>query len=92
MILAAENLFTWLLEQLFGSGSAGAGEGRETTLDWSAPWPPWLTLLVVIAAVALVTFCYFRERILGAGLRALLLRLGLISLRLALVVLVLFML
>lgn len=69
------NLPHWL-ERLFGV-EAGPGEGTLWRLEYTWPWPPWLTLLGAAAAVGLIAFLYFREgaeagrryRLLLAGLR-----------------------
>jgi hypothetical protein len=77
-----------LLEQLLGGDSAAQGEGIETTIVHTWPWPLWVTLLILIAATVIVLAVYWRERIAGARLW----RGVLIGLRLALVALVVFML
>jgi hypothetical protein len=49
------------LERLLGVDLAEAGEGTQWSI--SAAWsvPPWLTLLLAAAAIALVVFFYLRE-------------------------------
>jgi hypothetical protein len=86
-LLAANSLMPFV-ERLFGGGSATAGEGREATLDWSAPWATWITLALVIAAAIFVIVIYTREH----TSRGVLWRYGLATLRLALIALTLFML
>ncbi len=78
---------TWWFNPLLGQAPASAavraGEGLEVTLVHTWPWPPWVTLLVLIVAAAYVLLVYFREpgdvgrrtRLMLAGLR-----LGLIAL------------
>ena len=76
MNLLATNLLTHLVDLVFG-GSAPTGEGRDASLDWSAPWATWVTLLVLIVAAVYVVFIYAQEqtgrpwawRVLLAGLR-----------------------
>ena len=38
------------------------GEGLETTIVHTWPWPNWVALLLLAAAAALVIYCYARER------------------------------
>jgi hypothetical protein len=76
------------LEQLFGIDSAGSGEGTAWTLKGGWGLPPWMLLLLVIIAVAVVVQFYLRETgTAGRGLRLLL-----AGMRLALVAIVAFML
>jgi hypothetical protein len=76
------------LNRLFGGDSAGQGEGIETTIVHTWPWPLWVTLLLLIGATIVVIAVYLRERIAAArGWRFVL-----IGLRIALIGLVVFML
>ena len=50
----------WLLPRL-SPGSASRGD-LETTIEHDWPWPPWLTLLVLIAASLYVAWIYSREQ------------------------------
>lgn len=75
------------LETLFGGDSTAQGEGIETTIVHTWPWPMWATLLVLIVAIALILFVYWRERITAHWMRVLL-----IGLRLSAIALVVFML
>jgi hypothetical protein len=70
-------------EWIFGGRSPGAGEGIESTLDHSWPWPQWVTLLVLVACAMYVIFIYARERTTAGGAAKALLaacRLALLSL------------
>jgi hypothetical protein len=66
---------TWL-ERFLGI-EPRAGEGASWSLDYVWPWPPWLTLLLVVFAASLVLWVYHREgrqagprhKLLLAGLR-----------------------
>jgi hypothetical protein len=75
------------LQTLFGGDSTAHGEGIETTIVHTWPWPMWTTLLLLIVIVAIVLYVYWRERI-----AANLLRIVLIGLRLVAIGLVVFML
>ncbi|MBS0210984.1 MAG: hypothetical protein JSS27_18730 [Planctomycetes bacterium] len=60
-----EHLSQWfvnLLARLAGVPEARPGEGINVRVVWSWPLPPWLTLIVAVAVVGLVVFCYLRER------------------------------
>ena len=50
---------SWL-ERLLGIDSQ-AGEGAAWSLDYAWPWPPWLTLLLVVFVGFLVVWIYLRE-------------------------------
>jgi len=45
-----------------GAGTTGEGEGLETVVTATPPWPAWITLLMVIIAVVFVAVIYLRER------------------------------
>ncbi len=77
----------WLIQGVLAPPSPPASEGRESVLEHSWPLPPWATLLVLIGAAAYVVMMYLRERELASRL----LKLALLSLRLALLGLVVFM-
>lgn len=77
---------TWI-ERLLGL-QPGPGEGTAWSLHHSWSWPPWLTLLLLIFAVAFVVAIYLRENRQAARW----FRLLLASLRLSLVAIVLLML
>lgn len=47
---------------LIGLDEARSGEGVQASLRGSWPLAPWLTLLLAVAVVAIVAFCYMRER------------------------------
>ncbi len=53
--------FDSLWNGLLGDPSPCAGEGLETTFNHTWPWPPWVTLLFLIAAAAYVIAVYLRE-------------------------------
>ncbi len=76
------------LDRLLGGDPAAHGEGVEVTLVQTWSWPTWAVLVLLISAVALVLFVYFRERIAGARWW----RGVLIALRVAIIALVIFML
>jgi hypothetical protein len=67
--------------------AAGDGEGTAWRLELSWPWPPWVTLLAVVAAAAVVVAIYLREGR-QANRRY---RLGLAAVRIALLAMVLLM-
>jgi len=50
------------LERLFGALPAEAGEGTQWSLSTRWSWPYWLTLVLLVGCVALVVYCYYRER------------------------------
>jgi hypothetical protein len=57
-------MFRWfdsLWNGLLGDPSPRAGEGLETTFNHTWPWPPWVTLLFLMAAAAYVIAVYLRE-------------------------------
>jgi len=69
------------IERMLGI-KTGPGEGTVWSLEHTWNWPPWVTLLFVVAAVAFVVVTYLREnREAPARLRLLLagLRLGLVA-------------
>lgn len=75
------------IERLLGVDEAGVGEGTVWNLDGSWNWPPWVTLLFVVFAVAFIGIIYMREGgEAGRGAKTLL-----ATIRMALVGLVLFM-
>ncbi|MFW6125422.1 MAG: hypothetical protein ACOC46_04670, partial [Pirellulales bacterium] len=80
--------FWRLIEYLLGIEPAAAGEGTQWHVSFAPPWAPWVLLLFVIGAVALILWLYAREGT-TASRRY---KLGLAGLRIALVLLVLFML
>src|SRR5688572_9545487 len=51
---------TWL-EHLLGVDTAEAGEGTVWGLDHTWSWAPWVTVLFVLATVALIVGVYLRE-------------------------------
>ena len=77
---------TWI-ERLLGI-QPGAGEGTAWHFDHSWHWPPWITLLFVVFAVAFVVATYLRENRQAARW----FRLLLATIRLGLVAILLFML
>jgi len=77
---------TWL-QRLLGI-QTGRGEGTAWSLEHTWSWPPWLTLLFVVFAVAFVITTYLREN----REASVTLRMLLATIRLALVGIVLFML
>lgn len=88
MKLFATSIAVRALQWLFGGGSRAAGEGRQATLDWSAPWATWVTLVLIIAAAGFVIAIYVREQ----TSRHAIWRYVLAAIRVALIVLVVFML
>jgi hypothetical protein len=50
---------SWI-ERLLGI-HAGSGEGTVWSIDSAWPWPPWVTLLLALLAVAFVATIYWRE-------------------------------
>jgi len=74
------------IQRLLGI-EAGPGEGAAWRLQYTWPWAPWLTLLLVVAVVAFVVAVYLRQSR-RAGLA---LKVALVSIRLALVGIVLLM-
>ncbi len=77
---------TWL-DRIFATAAPSQGEGIETSIVHTWPWPFWVTLLALMAMLALVVAVYLRERIAAAASW----RAVLIGLRLAVLGLVLFM-
>ena len=51
---------TWL-ENWLGVDSPGAGEGTAWRLETAWGWAPWATLLLVVALVAWIVYCYAKE-------------------------------
>ncbi len=76
----------WLMRTL-GVDSGAAGEGTVWRLEYTWPWNPWLTLLFVLGAIALVVTVYRRE----SGKAGRLMRTTLAGLRLLALGLVMFM-
>jgi len=76
-----------LQELLPGAPSTGGGEGLETVVTWTAPWPAWVTLLLIIFSIVVVIVIYIKERSSSTPL----VKMALIGLRLALIGLVIFM-
>ena len=77
---------TWL-ERLLGI-EPGPGEGTVWSLENRWPWPPWVTLLLAVAAVVFVAAIYLREgRQAGGRYRAMLavMRLAIIALVLGMI-------
>lgn len=76
------------LDRLLGGSATSQGEGLESTIVHTWPWPLWVTLLLLIGAAALVIAVYWRERIAAARPWRFLLA----GLRMAIIALVVFML
>ena len=75
------------LERWLGVEAASPGEGTVWSLDNTWAWAPWITLLLAMFAVAWVVYFYAREGpAAGRWMKA-----ALISMRLALIALVVFM-
>ena len=55
------NALRWLLRRAWGQSDARTAEAIEPALEHSWPWPPWVTLLVLILAAAYVLSIYLRE-------------------------------
>ena len=96
-IYAMHDRWTQLAEWIFGGREAATGEGVESVLDYVAPWANWLTLVLFIAATAMVVYAYMKERgndvRLGQrGIPLIAVKGGLITARLSLVAIILFML
>ncbi|MFW6169052.1 MAG: hypothetical protein ACODAD_01085 [Planctomycetota bacterium] len=51
----------FVLGQVVSAPDPRAGEGLEVTFTHTCPWPPWITLLVVILSGAYVFWVYMRE-------------------------------
>lgn len=81
-------LATSWLDRILGGDHVAQGEGIESTIVHTWPWPFWATLLLLIGATILVVGIYWRERIAAARPW----RFVLIGLRLAIIGLVVFML
>jgi hypothetical protein len=70
------NIADWVAS-LAGRHDSPAGEGLSTSFEHTWPWPPWATLLVLLAAAVIIVLLYAREsrgtkgrlRILLAGSR-----------------------
>ncbi len=57
-------MLRWSVElwnRLIGGPSPPAGEGLESALSHTWPWPPWATVLFLIAAAVYVIAVYLRE-------------------------------
>ena len=87
MILAADNSIGRFIAWLFARSRPEGGEGLESTLRHTWPMPPWVTLLLLLAAGVFVVAVYLRES--GGVSRRV--RVGLALIRLTLVGLILFM-
>jgi hypothetical protein len=76
---------TWLADWL-GVSSAGGADGATWQLDSAWSWPPWATVLLVLAAICFTILLYARESS-GAGrpYRALLVALRLFAVSIVLV-------
>jgi len=79
--------FIKIVDALYGKESTEAGEGLQTTISHTWPFAPWVTLLVVMGALAWIVAIYLRERSSASALWNVLL----ISIRTALVLIVVFM-
>ena len=77
---------SWL-QPLLDLDPAESGEGTVWRLDYEWPWPAWATVLGLAALVALLAFSYLREA--GSANRAV--RIALLTVRLAVVGLLCFM-
>ena len=53
---------TRFLDKLFGGEAAGATGGIELQFEHSWPFPPWVTLLLLIGAAVYIAVMYVRER------------------------------
>ncbi|MCO6456140.1 MAG: hypothetical protein J5I93_12645 [Pirellulaceae bacterium] len=83
----ADGTSSSLADSTASSLADGPGQGLETSLVHTWPWPDWLALLLLLVIGGLVVFCYLRERgRVSSGLRAVL-----IAIRISLVALVLLM-
>ncbi len=65
MTTIAQTIPMRIIELLFG-GESVAGTGRQSSLDWAAPWATWVTLTLLIAAAIFVIAIYARES--GTGI------------------------
>jgi hypothetical protein len=76
------------LERFLGIDTAGSGEGTVWSLKYTWSLAPWLGLVLALAAVAFVTYCYVQEA--GSATRRY--RLSLAGMRLLLIAMIAFML
>lgn len=88
MMLLADSFWVRLVEFLFHTGASPAGEGREPKLEWDGRMPIWLTIALIVGAAIYVFFIYSREH----SPRGAVWKYVLASIRVALVVLAVFML
>ncbi|MGY8768802.1 MAG: hypothetical protein ACKVH8_10305 [Pirellulales bacterium] len=75
---------TWnnLIYSVFGGELPPEADGLQSSIQWSAPWAPWITLALLIASTIYVVWIYQRERsTTGAWIKVLLsgIRLSLIG-------------
>ncbi len=83
----SSTLPNWMARWL-GVEAAGPGEGTVWSIENSWSWAPWVTVLFLLLAFAIVTFVYTRESSAAGRLT----RTVLVAIRLSLVLLLLFML
>jgi hypothetical protein len=81
-------VFSYLPQLLLAGVESGTGEGLESQIVSTWPWPAWLTLLLLISAALYVIAIYVKER----GHAGLVVKLALAALRVSLIALVIFML
>ncbi|MCA9219191.1 MAG: VWA domain-containing protein [Planctomycetales bacterium] len=79
---------TRFLEWLYGEPNSVAGQGVQSSVVSTWPWPAWVMLVLFLGSVGLVVFVYVRERI-EAGRAT---KMLLLAIRVLLVALVVFML
>lgn len=95
--MIVNDLLNNIIRWWFDTGGLASGEGRDADLHHTAPWPTWVTLLILIAAAVLSFAVYWRERpatirLGGKNVPVVAMRWVLAGIRLLLFILVVFML
>ena len=55
-------LLNKIIRWWFDTRGLASGEGRDADLHHTAPWPTWVSLLILVAAAVLSFVIYWRER------------------------------
>ncbi|PHS11633.1 MAG: hypothetical protein COA78_09350 [Blastopirellula sp.] len=77
-----------IIYSVFGEELPPEADGLQSSIQWSAPWAPWITLALIIASTLYIAWIYQRERATtGAWIKVLL-----TGIRLSLIGILLFML